>query len=151
MRPARIIAAVTLAAAVVVTGSYLAVSTAHPSAAAPTAAVPPHPSSFRPHAQSTSPRRRSPPQVVPSLTGYRPLGRSWPTATTTATSAPSTPRNRLVVDLVQVFHDQAAGTRPSPMACPATPPSTWTSMSATRTRGCGPCRWPATCGWTCAR
>jgi hypothetical protein len=38
MRPARTIAAVTLAAAAVVTGSYLAVSTAHRSAAAPTAA-----------------------------------------------------------------------------------------------------------------
>jgi hypothetical protein len=35
MRPARIIAAVTLAAAAVVTSSYLAVSTAHPSAAHP--------------------------------------------------------------------------------------------------------------------
>ena len=33
MRPAPTITAITLAAAVVVTGSYLAVSTAHPSAA----------------------------------------------------------------------------------------------------------------------
>ena len=39
MRPARTIAAVTLAAAAVVTGSYLAVSTVHPSAAAPTTPV----------------------------------------------------------------------------------------------------------------
>src|SRR5512132_341964 len=39
MRPARIVAALTLAAAALVTGSYLAVSTAHPSAAAPAAPV----------------------------------------------------------------------------------------------------------------
>ena len=48
MRPARIIAAVTLAAAAVVTGSYLAVSTAHPSAAAPTTPVT-HPASQPTH------------------------------------------------------------------------------------------------------
>ena len=85
--------------------------------------------------------------MIPSLTGYQPLGRSWPTAATTATSAPSTAAaNQLVVDLVQVFDGQAA--RDAAIAdgmAPRPGPGTWASMSATRTHGCGPCRWPATC------
>jgi hypothetical protein len=100
MRPVRIIAAVTLAAAALITGSYLAVSTAHPSAAAPTAPV------TAPILQPTPPvdplkppdptRRvlRMPVLADGRYNGYiRTVDRD---------------HNQLVVDLVQVFDGQAA-------------------------------------------
>ena len=77
MRPAPTITAITLAAAVVVTGSYLAVSTAHPSAAAPTATVP------APPPQPTHP-------VDPPSPRWTLRPRCWPTAAIPAPSAPST-------------------------------------------------------------
>jgi hypothetical protein len=115
MRPVRVIAAVTLAAAAVVTSSYLAVSTAHPSAAAPTAPV-------------------TAPSLLPTR---RPVDLSRPPASTPRVAHDPTPAPKqptpvpeppvladgrydayirqvntrgdyLVVDLVQVFHDQAA-------------------------------------------
>ena len=99
MRPARIIAAVTLAAATIVTGSYLAVSTAHPSAAAPIAPAPPP--------QPTLPVDfPEPPGRPPRVPAPRPVladGR-YDSYIRTVDSH----RNRLVVDLVQVFDGQAA-------------------------------------------
>jgi hypothetical protein len=109
MRPARTIAAVTLAAAAVVTGSYLAVSTTHPSAAAPTAPVtapPLQPTPTRlvdlPKASSPIPRgptidRIPPPRPVLADGRYDSYIRTVDSR-----------RNQLVVDLVQVFDGQAA-------------------------------------------
>jgi hypothetical protein len=94
MRPARIITAITLAAAVV-TGSYLAVSTAHPSAAAPTAPAPPP--------QPTHPVDLPQPPVDPSPPPVLADGR-YDSYIRTVDSH----RNQLVVDLVQVFDGQAA-------------------------------------------
>jgi hypothetical protein len=107
MRPARVIAAVTLAAAAVVTSSYLAVSTARPSAAAPTA-----------------------PATAPSLQPTHPVDLPQPPAPTPRVAHDPTPvpeppvladdryaayirqvntrGDYLVVDLVQVFDGQAA-------------------------------------------
>ena len=103
MRPARIIAAVTLAAALV-TGSYLAVSTAHPSVAAPTAPVTAPPR--QPTRPVDLPQSPSPtPRVLP-VPAQRPVladGR-YDSYIRTVDSR----RNRLVVDLVQVFDGQAA-------------------------------------------
>jgi hypothetical protein len=117
MRPARTIVAVTLAAAAVVTGSYLAVSTAHRSAAAPTAPVtapPLQPTPTRPvdlpKAPSPTPRgpiidripAPQPPIVHPAPPLYpAPVladGRYDSYIRTVDTN-----RQRLVVDLVQVF------------------------------------------------
>jgi hypothetical protein len=101
MRPVRIIAAVTIAAAAVVTGSYFAVSTAHPTAAASTASVPAPP--------------LQPPVDVPQLPELDPPPPGHPTRPVLADGRyPSyirtvdSRRNRLVVDLVQVFDGQAA-------------------------------------------
>jgi hypothetical protein len=114
MRPARIIAAVTLAAAAVVTSSYLAVSTAHPSAAAPTAPgiAPPHQPPHDvdlPQPSSPTPRMHRVPAPTPRVLRVpvpRPVladGR-YDSYIRTVDSR----RNRLVVDLVQVFDGQAA-------------------------------------------
>jgi hypothetical protein len=104
MRPARIITAVTLATAAIVTGSYLAVSTARPSAAAPTAPVtaPPLPAT-RP---VDLPKPPSPTPPVLRVPAPRPVladGR-YDSYLRTLDSR----RNRLVVDLVQVLDGQAA-------------------------------------------
>jgi|SRR5215217_7599790 len=104
MRPARTIAAVTLAAAAVVTSSYLAVSTAHPSAAAPTAPV------TAPPVQPTHPVHLSQPPSPTSRVLRVPTPRPvladgrYDSYIRTVDSR----RNRLVVDLVQVFDGQAA-------------------------------------------
>jgi hypothetical protein len=105
MRPARIIAAVTLAAAAVVTGSYLAVSTTHPSAAALTAPVPAPPLQPTPTRPVDPPK---PPSPTPPV--YRPAPRPvladgrYNSYIRTVDRR----RHRLVVDLVQVFQGQAA-------------------------------------------
>jgi hypothetical protein len=100
MRPARI-AAVTLAAAAIVTGSYFALSTAHPSAAAPAAPV------TSPPPQPTHPvEPPQPPGLPPRVPAPRPVladGR-YDSYIRTVDSR----RNKLVVDLVQVFDGQAA-------------------------------------------
>ena len=104
MRPARTIVAVTLAAAAVVTGSYLAVSTAHPSAAAPTAAV--TAPSRQPTRPVDLPKPPSPTPRVLRVPAPRPVladGR-YDSYIRTVDSR----RNRLVVDLVQVLDGQAA-------------------------------------------
>jgi hypothetical protein len=105
MRPARIIAAVTLAAAALVIGSYLAVSTAHPSAAAPTTPV------TAPPLQPTRPVDLLPPSPSPTpsvlpVPAPRPVlaDGHYDSYIRTVDSR----RHRLVVDLVQVFDGQAA-------------------------------------------
>jgi hypothetical protein len=103
MRPARIIA-VTLAAAAMVTGSYLAVSTAHPSAAAPTAPVPAPP--LQPTRPVDLPQWPSPTPPVLRVPAPRPVladGR-YDSYIRTVDSR----HHRLMVDLVQVFDGQAA-------------------------------------------
>jgi hypothetical protein len=104
MRPARIIAAATLAAAAVVTSSYLAVSTAHPSAAAATAPVtapprqPTHPMDLPQPPSPTPPVLRVPaPRPVQEDGRYHSYLRTVDRR-----------RHRLVVDLVQVLDGQAA-------------------------------------------
>jgi hypothetical protein len=100
MRPVRIIAAVTLATAALATGSYLAVSIAHPSAAAPTAPV------TVPILQPTPPVD---PPKPPDPT--RPVLRVLVLADGRYNSYIRTvdrDHNQLVVDLVQVFDGQAA-------------------------------------------
>ena len=97
MRPARTITAVTVAIAAVVTGSYLAVSTAHSSAAAPTAPVtapPPSPTHPVDFPQAAGPARPVCPAPRPVLADGR-----YDSYIRTVDSH----RNRLVVDLVQVF------------------------------------------------
>jgi hypothetical protein len=108
MRPARIIAAVTLVAAAAVAGSYFAISTAHRSAAAPTAPV------IAPPLQSTPTRPVNLPQP-PGPTSPGPIDRvPAPRAVLTDGRYDSYIRTvdsghgRLVVDLVQVFEGQAA-------------------------------------------
>jgi hypothetical protein len=103
MRPARIIAAVTLAAAMV-TGSYLAASTAHPSAAAPTAPVTAPP--LQPTRPVDLPQSPSPTPPVFRVPAPRPVRADghYDSYIRTVDSR----RNRLVVDLVQVFDGQAA-------------------------------------------
>ena len=106
MRPARIITAVTLATAALVTGSYLAVSTAHPSAAAPTTPVTTHPVDppKPPTPKPPTPKPRDP--IIDRIPTPRPVladGR-YDSYIRTVDSR----RNRLVVDLVQVFDGQAA-------------------------------------------
>jgi hypothetical protein len=107
MRPTRIIAAVTLAAAAVVTGSYLAVSTAHPSAAAPTAPVtapPLQPTRPVDLPKAPVPIPRGP--IIDRIPAPRPVltdGR-YDSYIRTVDSR----RHRLVADLVQVFDGQAA-------------------------------------------
>jgi hypothetical protein len=108
MRPARIIAAVTLVAAAAVAGSYFAVSTAHRSAAAPTAPVtapplrstPTHPVDLPQPPGPTSP---GPIDPVPAPRPVLADGR-YDSYIRTVDSG----RGRLVVDLVQVFEGQAA-------------------------------------------
>jgi hypothetical protein len=106
MRPARTIIAVTLAAAAVVTGSYLGVSTAHRSAAAPTTPVTTHPVDppKPPTPKPPTPKPRDP--IIDRIPTPRPVladGR-YNSYIRTVDSR----RQRLVVDLVQVFDGQAA-------------------------------------------
>ncbi len=108
MRPARIIAAVTLVVAAAVAGSYFAVSTAHRSAAAPTAPVtapPLQPTPTHPVDLPQPPRPTSPGPIdrVPAPRPVLADGR-YDSYIRTVDSG----RNRLVVDLVQVFEGQAA-------------------------------------------
>ena len=103
MRPARIITAVTLAAAIV-TGSYLAVSTARPSAAAPTAPVTAPPHQATPPVDLPKPPSPTPPVLrVPAPRPVLADGR-YDSYLRTLDSR----RNQLVVDLVQVLDGQAA-------------------------------------------
>lgn len=107
MRPARTIIAVTLAAAAVVTGSYFAVSTAHSSAAAPTTPVttpPPQPTLPVDPPKPPTPKPGDP--TVVRIPAPRPVladGRYNSYIRTVDTN-----RQRMVVDLVQVFQGQAA-------------------------------------------
>jgi hypothetical protein len=106
MRPARTIIAVTLAAAAVVTGSYLGVSTAHRSAAAPTTPVTTHPVDppKPPTPKPPTPKPHDP--IIDRIPTPRPVladGR-YNSYIRTVDSR----RHRLTVDLVQVFQGQAA-------------------------------------------
>ena len=108
MRPARIITAVTLAAAAAVAGSYFAVSTAHRSAAAPTAPVTAPPLQSTPTHPVDLPQPPGPtsPGPIDPVPAPRPVladGRY-----DSYIRAVDSGRNRLVVDLVQVFEGQAA-------------------------------------------
>jgi hypothetical protein len=107
MRPARIIAAVTLVVAAAVAGSYFAVSTAHRSAAAPTAPVTAPPLQSTPtHPELPQPPGPTSPGPIDRVPAPRPVladGRYDSYIRTVDTG-----RNRLVVDLVQVFEGQAA-------------------------------------------
>jgi hypothetical protein len=114
MRPARVIAAATLAAAAVVTSSYLAVSTARPSAAAPTAPV------TAPSLQPTHPvDLPQPPAPTPRVAHDPPPAPKQPTPVPEPPvlvdgrydayiRQVNTRGDYLVVDLVQVFDGQAA-------------------------------------------
>ena len=59
-------------------------------------------------------------------------------------------RNQLVVDLVQVFDGQAARDAAIADGMARDQAQYLGVYVETTTRGCGPYRWPATCGWTCA-
>jgi hypothetical protein len=107
MRPARVIAAVTLAAAAVVTSSYLAVSTARPSAAAPTAPV------TAPSLQPTHPVDLPQPPAPTPRVAHDPTPVPEPPVLADGRYAAyirqvNTRGDYLVVDLVQVFDGQAA-------------------------------------------
>jgi hypothetical protein len=108
MRPARTrtIIAVTLAAAAVVTGSYLAVSTAHSSAAAPRQPTPTHQVDppKPPTPKPPTPKPRDP--IIDRIPAPRPVladGRYNSYIRTVDRR-----HHRLTVDLVQVFQGQAA-------------------------------------------
>jgi hypothetical protein len=108
MRPARIIAAVTLVVAAAVAGSYFAVSTAHRSAAAPTAPVTAPPLQSTPTHPVDLPQPPAPtsPGPIDRVPAPRPVladGR-YDSYIRTVDSG----RGWLVVDLVQVFQGQAA-------------------------------------------
>ena len=106
MRPARTIAAVTLAAVAVVTGSYLAVSTAHSSAAAPTPVPAPPRQPTHPVDLPKPPSPTTGDPIIDRIPAPRPVladGR-YDSYIRTVDSR----RHRLVVDLVQVFDGQAA-------------------------------------------
>jgi hypothetical protein len=100
MRPARIITAVAFAAAVAVTGCTAHSTTADPSAvpAAPMAAAPASPT---PKLATPAPKQATPTPKPPVLADGH-----YDAYIRTVDSS----RDRLVVDLVQVFHDQAAVT-----------------------------------------
>ena len=108
MRPARVIAAVTLVAAAAVAGSYFAVSTAHRSAASPTAPVttpslqstPTHPVDLP---QPPGPTTPGPIDRVPAPRPVLADGR-YDSYIRTVDAG----NQRLVVDLVQVFQGRAA-------------------------------------------
>ena len=106
MRSARTIIAVTLAAAAVVTGSYLAVSTAHPSAAASTTPVTTHP------VDPPKPPTPKPPTPTPADPIIDPIPTPRPVLADgryhSYIRTVDRRRNQLVVDLVQVFDGQAA-------------------------------------------
>jgi hypothetical protein len=108
MRPVRIIAAVVLTAAVAATGSYIARSTAHPSAAPapPITAAPPTSLAPKQPVPSTQPPNRPTDSDVSVAYVPRPVLADGRYDAYVRTVDPG--RNRLVVDLVQVFHDQAA-------------------------------------------
>jgi hypothetical protein len=93
MRPARILTAVVFAAAVAVTGCA-----AHPTTAPPAAPV--TPAAAPPVTPAPAPPTPTPPTPMPPVLAD---GRYDSYVRTVDTH-----RNRLVVDLVQVFHDQAA-------------------------------------------
>jgi hypothetical protein len=97
MRPVRIIAAVTLATAALATGSYLAVTTAHPSAATPT--TPPVTTPMPPKPPVDPPQPPGRPPRVPVLADGR---------YNSYIRTIDRDHNRLVVDLVQVFQGQPA-------------------------------------------
>jgi hypothetical protein len=108
MRPARIITAVTLAAAAAVAGSSFAVSTAHRSAAAPTASVSAPPLQSTPTHPVDLPQPPGPtsPGPVDRVPAPRPVladGR-YDSYIRTVDAG----RGHLVVDLVQVFEGRAA-------------------------------------------
>jgi hypothetical protein len=105
MRSARTLAAVTLAAAAVVTGSYFAVSTAHPSAA-PVTALPRQPTPTHPVDPPKPPSPTPVDPIIDRIPAPRPVladGRYDSYIRTVDRR-----RHRLVVDLVQVFDGQAA-------------------------------------------
>jgi hypothetical protein len=112
MRPVRIIAAVVLTAAVAATGSFIARSTAHPSAApAPpvTAAPPTSPAPQQPVSDPQPPTRPTDPGPVRDYPPRPVLADGRYDAYIRRVEIPyEGGTNRLVVDLVQVFHDQAA-------------------------------------------
>jgi hypothetical protein len=95
MRPARIITAVVFAAAVAVTGCAAHPTTAPPAAPVTPAAAPPVTPAPRPPTPTPTPPTPKPPVLADGhYDSYiRTVDRS---------------HNRLVVDLVQVFHEQAA-------------------------------------------
>jgi hypothetical protein len=100
MRPVRIIAAVTLATTALIAGSYLAVSTAHPSAAAPTTPAVTTPILPMPPVdppKPPDPTRRVLQMSVLADGRYNSYIRNV-----------DRDHNRLVVDLVQVLDGQAA-------------------------------------------
>jgi hypothetical protein len=108
MRPARIIAAVTLVAATAVAGSYFAISTAHRSAAAPAVPVtaPPLQSTPTPSVDLSQPPGPTSPGPIDRVPAPQPVladGRYDSYIRTVDTG-----RNQLVVDLVQVFEGRAA-------------------------------------------
>jgi hypothetical protein len=97
MRPARILTVIVFAAAVAVTGCA-----AHPTAATPPAA-PVTPAAAPPVPPAPAPPTRTPPRT-PTPTPPVLADGHYDSYIRTVDPA----RNRLVVDLVQVFHDQAA-------------------------------------------
>jgi hypothetical protein len=110
MRPVRIIAAVVLTAAVAATGSYIARSTAHPSAAParPVAAAAPTSPAPTPPAPRTQPPNRPTPTVPDVAVDYVPRPVLADGRYDAYIRTVDRGRNQLVVDLVQTFHDQAA-------------------------------------------
>jgi hypothetical protein len=132
MRPVRIITAVVFAAAVAVTGCA-----AHSTAVNP----PVTPVVDAPTPPAPNPAPKPIPIPVPA-----------PKAPVLADGhydayiqQVNTRGDYLVVDLVQVFEGQAAIDAAIADGLPATRPRCCTSGCATRTRGCEPWRWPATC------
>jgi hypothetical protein len=110
MRPVRIIAAVVLTTAVAAAGSYIARSTAHPSVApAPPATAAP-PSSVASRQPVADPGTPSPTDRGSDADAPRPvLADGRYDAYIRRVEVPSEGgTSRLVVDLVQVFHDRAA-------------------------------------------
>jgi hypothetical protein len=113
MRPAKIFAAVLVTAAVVATGAYLAHATAtHPVAAAPTVPVAIAPTTSTPTAPTLIAKPSpQPPDSAPDV----PIDRVPAPRPALADSrydayirTVDLGRNQVVVDLIQVFHDDAA-------------------------------------------
>ena len=100
MRPARIIAIVIFAAAVAVTGCTTHATAVHP------AAAPAPPVTATPDTVVAAPAPKQPTRPVLEVAGSVLADGRYDGYIRTVDSS----RNRLVVDLVQVFHDQAAVT-----------------------------------------